>query len=268
MLTSKKSEFNRSRDSYLIIQLNKEKIMKIRITVHAALIVVSLLFYAQSSYAQKEKTPWETIFNGKNLDGWKMVGDKGVAYVKDGEIVIHRVAGTKEHTFVTTKKKYSDFILEVDFKMDEPGISTGVLIRCVDADSNPDTSKVRLYGYQIKIDNSPRNWTGGVFDDFGGTWKWMYDLTQNEPARQAFKIWDWNTFRIEAIGNTIKVWVNGVPSTNLISDKYSKGYIALKIHSLKPDEKGEEVLVHFKNIRILTKNLAAHVTPSGIQQMK
>ena len=242
--------------------------MKLRITLHAVLIVVSLFLYAQSSYAQKENTPWKTLFNGKNLNGWKMVGDRGVACVKDGEIIIHRIANTKEHTFLTTKREYSDFILEIDFKMDSPGFSTGVLIRCVDAETTPDTSKVRLYGYQIKIDNSPRNWTGGIFDDFGGTWRWMYDLSKNEPARQAFKTFDWNTFRVEAIGNTIKVWVNGVPSTNLICDKYSKGYIALKIHSLKPDEKGEEVLVHFKNIRILTNNLAAHVRSSEIQQIK
>jgi len=242
--------------------------MKVRIALHAVLIAVILLVNAQSSFAQKKNAPWKTLFNGKNLDGWKMVGDKGSACVKDGEIVVHRIANTKEHAFVTTKNKYSDFILEVDFKMDAPGFSTGVLIRCVDAASTPDTSKVRLYGYQIKIDNSPRNWTGGVFDDFGGSWRWMYDLSRNEPARQAFKAWDWNTFRVEAIGKTIKVWVNGVPSTNLISDKYSKGYIALKIHSLKQDEPGEDVLVRFKNIRILTKNLAAHATPSEIEQMK
>jgi len=241
--------------------------MKLRITLNGLLIICSLFFYVQSSFAQEDKAPWETIFNGKNLDGWKMVGDKGVAYVKDGEIVIHRIAGTKEHAFVTTKKKYSDFILEVDFKMDNPGISTGVLIRCVDADSNPDTSKVRLYGYQIKIDNSPRNWTGGVFDDFGGTWKWMYNLTENEPARQAFKTWDWNTFRIEAIGNNIRVWINGVPATNLINDKYSKGYIALKIHSLKAGENGEDVLTYFKNIRIITKNVTEYARPLDIKQI-
>lgn len=238
-----------------------------RIALNVLAIVCSIILATPSSFAQEDEAPWESIFNGKTLDGWKMVGDKGVAYVKDNAIVVHRVAGTKEHAYVTTKEKYSDFILEVDFKMDAPGISTGVLIRCVDADSNPDTSKVRLYGYQVKIDNSPRNWTGGVFDDFGGSWKWMYPLTQNEPARQAFKTWDWNTFRIEAIGNNIKVWINGVPATNLVSERYSKGYIALKIHSLRAGENGEEVLTYFRNIRIITKQLAAYTKSMDIQQI-
>ncbi len=224
-------------------------------------------FLAQVSSAQKDNVPWENLFNGKNLDGWKMVGDKGVAFVENGEIVVHRIKGTKEHTFLTTKKKYDDFILEIDFKIDPPGYSAGVLVRCIDAKSNPDTTKVRLYGYQVKIDQSARNWTGGIFDDFGGTWTWMYDLSQNEPARQAFKLPDWNTYRVEAIGNNIKVWLNGVPSTNLVNNKYTKGYIALKIHQMKPEAKGEELMIHFKNIRIISKNPSLYTRPMDLKQI-
>lgn len=234
-------------------------------SLRSLLIVTLLLFLTPASFAQKDNAPWKSLLNGKNLNGWKMVGDKGDAFVGNGEIVIRRKVNTKEHTFVTSKKKYSDFILEADFKMDAPGWSTGVLVRCVDAKS--DTSKVRLYGYQIKIDNTPRNWTGGIFDDFGKTWKWMYDLSNNQPARQAFKTFDWNTFRIEAIGNNIKVWINGIPSTNLKNEKYSKGYIALKIHSLGADSKDKDVLVHFKNIRIISRNVAKYAKISDLKQI-
>jgi hypothetical protein len=231
------------------------------------LLIAAMLVFTTATFAQKNDAPWKSLFNGKNLDGWKMVGDKGEANVENGEIIVRRTLNTKEHTFVTTKKKYSDFILEVDFKMDAPGWSTGVLVRCIEANSNPDTSKVRLYGYQIKIDNTARNWTGGIFDDFGGTWKWMYDLSKNEPARQAFKTYDWNTFRIEAIGNNIKVWLNGVPSTDLINNKYSKGYIALKIHSVGAQSKDKDVLVHFKSIRIISRNVAKYAKSSDIKQI-
>jgi len=241
--------------------------MKLRITLNTLLIANLLLLLTSPSSAQKDEAPWKSLFNGENMAGWKMLGDKGLAYVQNGEIILQRTKDTKEHTFVTTKKNYSDFILEIDFKMDAPGFSTGVLIRCVDANSSPDTSRVRLYGYQIKIDNTARNWTGGIFDDFGGTWKWMYDLSNNEPARQAFRTNDWNTFRIEAIGNNIKVWLNGVPSTNLINNKYSKGYIALKIHSLNNSVKDEAVLIHFKNIRIISKNAKKYAKKSDLKQI-
>jgi hypothetical protein len=218
--------------------------------MHGVLFLAFSLLVGGPLFAQEKEIPWESLFNGKDLTGWKMVGNKGVAYVKDGEIFCHRTKNTPEHTFVTSVKKYSDFILEIDFKLDPPGYSAGVLVRCIDAVQ--DTAKVRLYGYQVKIDQSARAWTGGVFDDFGGSWKWMYDLSDNEPARKAFKLGEWNTFRVEAIGDNIKVWLNNVPSTNLFNKKYKEGYIALKIHALKPDGQGEELLIHFRNIRIIT----------------
>ena len=106
-------------------------------------------------------------------------------------------------------------------------------------------------------------------DDFNEkTLKWLYDLSNNEPARQAFKLNDWNSFRIEAIGNTIKVWINGVPSTNLVNTKYTDGYIALKIHSLSAATKDQDVLAHFKNIRVITKNVAFYVKSMDLKQIK
>ncbi|MCU0288678.1 MAG: DUF1080 domain-containing protein [Acidobacteria bacterium] len=236
--------------------------MKSKTALSSLLIVILLFLITPSLFAQKDSAPWKILFNGKNLDGWKMVGSKGVAYVQNGEIICRRTPDTPEHTFVTSNKKYSDFILEIDFKLDPPGFSTGVLIRCIDAKANPDTTKVRLYGYQVKIDDrKDRRWTGGIFDDFGGTWHWLYDLSDNIKAQEAFKPGEWNTFHIEAIGNNMKVWINDVPATNLINDKYTKGYIALKIHGAKANQKGTELLEHFRNIRIIDKNPERYARP-------
>jgi hypothetical protein len=119
--------------------------------------------------------------------------------------------------------------------------------------------KARLNGYQVKIDPTPRKWTGGVFEDYGGSsWQWYYNLADDARAREAFKIGEWNTFRVEAIGKSVKVWVNGVPTVNMIHDKYASGYIALKIHALGNKPEQEKVLGHFKNIRIITENPAAY----------
>jgi len=240
--------------------------MKKVTTMKKLLICLFVSFFLiPPGFAQKDNIPWKNLFNGMDLKGWKMVGDKGVAYVQDGEIICHRKLNTMEHTFVTSAKKYGNFILETDFKIDSPGYSAGVLIRCIDANPHIDTCKVRLYGYQVKIDQSARSWTGGIFDDYGGTWKWMYDLSDNEKARKAFRLGEWNTFRIEAIGNNIKVWLNDVPATNLISNKYRKGYIGLKIHALKPDGKGEDLLIHFRNIRIITKRPELYRKPMELK---
>ena len=50
----------------------------------------------------KNSAPWRDLFNGKDLTGWSLVGDKGKAWVENNEIVCHMVKGTKEHTFVRT----------------------------------------------------------------------------------------------------------------------------------------------------------------------
>ena len=121
--------------------------------------------------AYTAETPWFSLFNGRDLTGWKIVAhsNPATAIVEDGEIVMRQRANTVEHTFVTSERKYGDFILELDVK-DDPSFNSGILLRCADA---PAAAKVRLNGYQVKIDNTPRAWTGGVFDDFGGDWKWL-----------------------------------------------------------------------------------------------
>jgi len=218
------------------------------------LVIAILLFIGivPSSFSQEKskREPWKPIFNGKDFKGWSIVGSNGSAIVKDSAFECHMVSNTPQHTFVRTNKKYGDFILEADCKLDSGDFNTGFLLRCIDA---PDTAKVCIYGYQVKIDPASRKWTGGVFDDYGSSWKWWYTLADDARAREAFKMGYWNHFRMECIGNNIKVWVNDIPTCNLINNKYSKGYIALKIHSMKNFPEKEKTMVRFKNIRVITK---------------
>jgi len=222
------------------------------------LIVLSYILNPMNC-GKTDEPPWKYIFNGKDFTNWKMVGGEGVAEIKDSAFYCHMTANTMEHTFVCSREKYKDFILEMDVKTD-PGYNTGILLRCVDKPIPCDTCKVSLYGYQVKIDPSPtRRWTGGIFLDYGASWHWLYDLSKDEDARNAYRIGEWNHFRVEAIGPSIKVWVNGIPTTNLINSKHSEGYIALKIHSLKNNPDDEKMIGRFKNIRVLTKNLSKNL---------
>jgi len=222
-----------------------------------SLFVIILVSFVLNSTAgeKKDKTPWKTIFNGKDFTKWKLVGSTGFAEVKDSAFYSHMTANTSEHTFICTTEKYDDFILEMDINTD-PGYNTGIILRCIDKPVGCDTCKVSLYGYQVKIDPSTtRCWTGGVFDDFGASWHWLYDLSKDDRARKAYHIGTWNHFRVEAIGPSIQVWVNGSPTPNMINPKYTKDYHSLKIHSLKNTPEEEQKIGRFKNIRIITKNL-------------
>ena len=226
-------------------------------------LVFSLAALASLAFAAEP--PWRELFNGRDLTGWKIVGatPQAATYVAEGALTGHMVRGTPEHTFFCTEEKFADFILEVDcFQVS--GFNTGILFRCIDA---PPTASVRLHGYQVKIDPSPtRRWTGGIFDDYGKNWLWLQTLAADERARTAYKFNEWSRFRIEAIGREIKIWVNGIPTAHLLHDKYTRGPIAFKIHSFPAtgDAAQEKNLIRYKNIRILTENLARFAQPMDL----
>jgi hypothetical protein len=99
-----------------------------------------------------------------------------------------------------------------------------------------------------------RSWSGGIYDE--ARRGWLYPLELNPSAKQAYKWGDWNTYRIECIGSTIRTWVNDFPAAYLIDDASLKGLIALQVHAVY-DAQGEGKKTYWKNIRIQTKNLQA-----------
>jgi hypothetical protein len=224
-----------------------------------------LCFVFLTSTALAADAPWRDLFNGRDLTGWKIVGatPKAAAYVADGALTGHMKRGTPEHTFFCTEESFGDFILEVEC-FQTGGFNTGILFRCVET---PATASVRLHGYQVKIDPSPtRRWTGGIFDDYGRNWLWLQTLKDDDRARGAYRFDEWARFRIEAVGRTLKVWVNGVPTAHLLHDKYTRGPIAFKIHSFgaNGDAAQEQNLIRFRRVRILTSDLARHALPMDL----
>lgn len=211
----------------------------------------ALSLLVSGSLAQPDQA-WKPIFDGKTFNGWSVIGGEGKVAIEEDALVLHMTANTTEHTFVRTDKQYQDFILEVDCRRDSD-FYYGILFRAQPA---PDTAHVRLYGYQVKVDYIPtRKWTGGIFDDFGNTWNWMYPLTDDKRAQGAIKnAGEWDHYRIEAIGDHIKVWLNGIPTSNIINSKYGKGHIAFKIHFLGDDPEKEKTAAWIKNVRIVTAN--------------
>jgi len=213
---------------------------------------IAALFLMACNGAE-QKPQWEYLFNGHDLTGWtRAVGEADFAVV-DGVIVGTARRGTP-NAFLRTDKEYGDFILEFEFKV-TGGLNSGVQIR-----SHQQGDGRRLvYGYQWEVDPQVRAWTGGIFDE--ARRGWLYPLTFNQPARAAFKGEGvWNSGRIEAIGNSIRGWLNGVPSCDLWCDMTAKGFIALQVHGSNMNEDG--ATASFRNIRILTEDLERWATPN------
>lgn len=214
------------------------------------LAITSAILFTGCAETQKDATPWIALFDGKTLDGWSLKGGEAKYVVRDGAIVGSSVQGTP-NSFLTTDKMYGDFILELEYKVD-PSMNSGIQIR---SNSFPYYREGRVHGYQIEIDPSDRAWSAGIYDE--ARRGWLVTMTDNPDAQKAFKQNDWNHYRIEAIGDTLKTWINDIPAAYLIDGKTASGFIALQVHSLQGDQKaGTEIA--WKNVKILTDSLSKY----------
>ncbi len=175
------------------------------------------------------------LFNGQNLDGWSKHGGDATYVAEDGAIVGRR--GPGPNTFLCTTKKYGDFELELDFRWDDT-CNSGIQIR-----SRLNTVTDRVTGYQCELDPSDRSWTCGLF--YEGPRGWLDPLDDNDEARAARKLDDWNHIRIVAEGDHIRTWLNGVPCADFTDPGGERtGVIGLQVHG------GAKGQVRWKNIRL------------------
>ena len=213
-----------------------------------SLLFISLLLIGGFSYAQPKG--WQLLFNGKDLSGFKQLNGQAPYTVEKGELVGTTVSN-QPNSFLATEKDYSDFILEYELKVDT-SMNSGVQIR---SHSKPEYNNGRVHGYQVEIDPSDRKWSGGIYDEAGRGW--LYSMELNPEGKKAFKNNQWNKYRVEAIGNTIRTWVNGIPTANLVDEGEASGFIAFQVHAIGKN-KAPGTQVRWKNIYIKTTGL----TPS------
>jgi hypothetical protein len=209
------------------------------------LTVLTLLSCAHCAQDNKESE----LFDGKSLKGWKVLGGTAEFKVEDGMIV----GTTKPNTgnsFLCTEKNYSDFILTLDYKIEDSASNSGVMVR-----SHFDDASKKVYGRQVEIDPSSRKWSAGVYDE--SRRGWLYPLTLNTDAQDAYRANEFNHLRIECIGNETKTWLNGKPVAYVVDTVDNDGFIALQVHSVN-DASHAGKKVFFKDLNIQTENL----TPS------
>lgn len=190
---------------------------------------------------------WTYLFDGKSLKGWRLVNGSA-SYVGVNGAIVGTTRTDSPNSFLATEETYRDFILEFEVKQDGGPANSGVQIRSA---MRPDYNEGRVFGYQVDIDPSPRDWTGGIYDEQRRGW--LYPVSLNPNARNLYRLGEWNHFRIEAIGPSVRTWVNGVPVAHVIDDVSKEGFVALQIHSIdSAEEAGRRT--SWRNIRIRETN--------------
>lgn len=232
--------------------------------------------------------PWINLFNGKDLSGWTEKAGDAKFYVDNGCIVGEAVSESDTNSVLCTTKNYGNFILELDFKADRR-LFSGVHIRSEYAATNTSWQwdgrplvipAGHVYGYLVLIDPSPNHrwwtatlyderwWSGGIYDELRRMWLYpgMLGGNADDFSRQGMKIFhlaDWNHLRIEAIGDSITTYVNGVLCAHIRDAMNSDGFIGLQVRDWISDDDHETLpgaTVRFKNIRL--KEISLVKTPT------
>ena len=189
------------------------------------LVIVFVTFTSTITYAQKK------IFNGKNLNGWTIHGTEKW-YVDKGELVCES-GPDKQYGYLSTKKEYKNFILNVQFKQEANG-NSGVFFR-----SSIDGTKIS--GWQVEV--APLNsHTGGIYESYGRGWL-IQPLPEDE---QYLKPNEWNNLQIKVEGDEVTTWLNDRKMVFIKDEKIGQanGFIALQIHD------GGGIKVRWKNLTI------------------
>src|SRR6266705_5128947 len=92
----------------------------------ALLLLLTSPFISAILFAQP--SGWTNLFDGKTLNGWKRLAGMADYKVENGAIVGTTIFNSG-NTFLVTEKEYSDFILEMDIRIEDTASNSGVQVR-------------------------------------------------------------------------------------------------------------------------------------------
>ena len=214
---------------------------------------------------------WETLFNGKDLTGWK--GRPDLWSVKDGAVTGYTKDGRIEggNSFLVWDGTVKDFELKAKFKI--TGGNSGIQYRSKYFGKPED---FRIAGYQADIDGSRGGAVHGiVYEERGrgflcnrGTKTWIdptgarHEQQVADPAEilKQIKADDWNEYHITAKANHLTQKINGQTTAEVIDFQKDRrameGLLAFQIHANQG-----EMTVQFKDIQLKRLAGAEEITP-------
>ncbi len=174
-------------------------------------LMLGLLFFTTQIFSQ-DKAKWQSLFNGKNFDGWTARG-KTVWTVKNGVLT-----GSGGVGHIYADPVLTDCEIKGMFKVSENG-NSGLYFRCNPPAENPDGYP---RGFEAQIDNHAKAHTG---------WLWKPGTPTAEAAALITKDNEWFSMRVKVLGDHIQIGVNERLMTDYHDAEYKKGFIAIQGHN-------------------------------------
>lgn len=166
----------------------------------------------KQSKAEKSKSEWVSLFNGKNLDGWFVRG-KAVWEVRNGILT-----GDGGMGHIYTIQEATDFEVMGTFRISEKG-NSGLYFRANPPKDNPDGWPV---GYEAQIDNHQAAHTAYLWKPGKPTAKAKKLITEDNK---------WFTMRVKMVGERMQFWINNELVTEYTDSDYKKGHFAIQGHN-------------------------------------
>ncbi|MBA3974878.1 MAG: DUF1080 domain-containing protein [Candidatus Solibacter sp.] len=187
----------------------------------ASLLLLSVAFAQRPSGPRPPGEDWVQLYNGKDIAGWKNVGNEQWVVLPDG--VLQGKTLTKGYGYLETDKDYKDFTVSLRFKCVGTG-NSGVYFHTRFKPGTADVSQ----GAQVEIDCTIGRHTGGVYG-FGRAWIVWPSPDKETVVRQN----DWNEMTVTIIGNRYISYLNGVQMIDFTDPRapFLDGTIALQLHS-------------------------------------
>jgi hypothetical protein len=182
-------------------------------------VVVAIAFATSLRAEDAAKVPegFTALFNGKNLDGWKVINSKNkdAWAVEDGNIVCKSGGGG----YLVTEKEYADYEFRCEYMWSKEGGNSGVGLRIPAAGGDP-----AYVGMEIQLIDD-ENWekvNKFKLADYQHTGS-IYDV---QPAKlQANKpIGEWNAVRIVCKGRKVTIEQNGKELVNANLDDFENKF--------------------------------------------
>ena len=192
------------------------------------LILLSCQSEQPSNPAITEVGEWQTIFNGKNLDGWETMG-KLATDIEDNVLHLHATA-PNNNAWIYTQKEYRNFKLELEFLMADSTANSGILFR-FDPTS---TGNFNQIAYEANID-----WRIDKQNVMG-----TIENAARANAIPKVAINAWQKLRVEANYDYLQVYFNNQLICETHNRRATKGRIGLQV----PISQGDDIA--FRNIRV------------------
>lgn len=200
-------------------------------------VIIACVFLSFTTRHEVKKG-WQSLFNGKSLDGWKVGANATSFKVEEGMIVVNGKVAHLYYDGPVASHSFKNFEFKADV-MTMAGSNSGIYFHTIFQQSSWPKK-----GYEVQVNNSHTDWrrTAGLYA--------VQDVKENYA-----KDGEWFTMHIKVKDKRVMIWVNKQLVTDYtepadvkreegMKDRViSEGTFALQAHD--PNSK-----VFYKNIKV------------------